>query len=100
MGTYLMHHGVRGMRWGVRRYQNADGSLTDAGKRRYSNGERAYKDLKKQVHSKRAKLIGGANRWMTGECHVHYPLQLLSDDRPDSRNGRGHTLCQYAGLRW
>lgn len=32
---YLMHHGVKGQKWGVRRYQNSDGSLTDAGKRRY-----------------------------------------------------------------
>lgn len=67
MATYLIHHGVRGMRWGVRRYQNVDGSLTEAGKKRYSSGERAYKDLKKQVHSKRAKLAGSANRWMAGE---------------------------------
>lgn len=31
----LIHHGVKGMKWGVRRYQNPDGSLTDAGKKRY-----------------------------------------------------------------
>lgn len=30
---YLAHHGIKGMRWGVRRYQNYDGSLTDAGKK-------------------------------------------------------------------
>lgn len=30
----LYHHGVKGMKWGVRRYQNADGSLTEAGKKR------------------------------------------------------------------
>lgn len=30
----LCHHGVKGQRWGVRRYQNEDGSLTNAGKRR------------------------------------------------------------------
>lgn len=29
----LYHHGIKGMRWGVRRYQNADGTLTDLGKR-------------------------------------------------------------------
>jgi len=34
---YLEHHGIPGMRWGVRRYQNADGSLTAAGKKRQAN---------------------------------------------------------------
>ena len=36
---YLAHYGVQGMKWGVRNYQNPDGSLTDAGKRRYYNSD-------------------------------------------------------------
>lgn len=34
MEDYIYHHGIKGMRWGIRRYQNEDGSLTAAGRRR------------------------------------------------------------------
>ena len=34
---YLMHHGIKGMHWGVRRYQNPDGSYTAEGKKRYGH---------------------------------------------------------------
>lgn len=36
MDSYIAHHGIIGMKWGVRRYQNKDGTLTNAGKKRYS----------------------------------------------------------------
>ena len=32
--TYLVHHGIKGQHWGVRRYQNEDGTLTNIGKSR------------------------------------------------------------------
>ena len=35
--TYLMHYGVKGQKWGVRRYQNKDGTLTNEGKKRYNS---------------------------------------------------------------
>ena len=35
--TTLQHWGIKGMKWGVRRYQNKDGSLTPAGKARYND---------------------------------------------------------------
>ena len=44
-GLYLAHHGIRGMKWGVRRYQNEDGTLTEAGKNRLRKEN--YKTVKK-----------------------------------------------------
>lgn len=41
----LYHHGIKGQKWGVRRFQNEDGSLTDAGRKRY--GKEVYKIIKK-----------------------------------------------------
>ena len=58
----LYHHGILGQRWGVRRYQNHDGSLTDAGRRRLEKKDtkwarknydkitnKAYKQSKKEL---------------------------------------------------
>ena len=42
----LTHHGIKGQKWGVRRIQNKDGSLTPAGKKRYDKA-----DVKKQTKS-------------------------------------------------
>lgn len=36
MSTYLQHFGIKGQKWGVRRYENPDGTLTEAGKKRYA----------------------------------------------------------------
>lgn len=53
----LYHHGIKGQRWGVRRFQNADGTLTSAGKTRLSDyREKEYKRLDKKYDKKISRL--------------------------------------------
>lgn len=90
----LQHAGIKGMKWGVRRYQNSDGTLTDAGKKRYARDAREkeydkydtekgtyYKDSKKNGRSdlaadakryakedmERTKRLSDASSHMTNE---------------------------------
>jgi len=64
-GLYLAHHGIKGMRWGVRRYQNEDGSLTNAGKRRYltSNGV-TLKGNAGKLYKKDPKAISNYSKYI------------------------------------
>lgn len=44
MADYLIHHGIKGQKWGVRRYENSDGTLTVEGKERYGKAKRKYQE--------------------------------------------------------
>lgn len=59
--NYLCHHGIKGMKWGVRRYQNKDGSLTAAGKKRMY---REQFDLEGADKKTRNKYYTDANKWV------------------------------------
>ena len=68
----LMHYGVMGMRWGVRRYQNADGTRTALGKRRERRGgalDEEEKERRKKSR-KRAAVIGGVAGGLAGAASI------------------------------
>ena len=56
-GAYLAHHGIKGQRWGVRRFQNPDGSLTEKGKRRMQT----LQGKSDKLDAKKAKLNSPKN---------------------------------------
>lgn len=65
----LYHHGILGQKWGIRRYQNSDGSLTEEGKKRYYQGAEKGEalidkrgKLTKQGQLYKAHVAGKANK--------------------------------------
>lgn len=66
----IKHHGIKGQKWGVRRYQNEDGSLTAKGKQRYGtkeNFEKQYpEDVKRNVKATK-KTVGAAEKVATAK---------------------------------
>lgn len=55
-GIYLEHHGIKGMSWGQRRWQNPDGSLTAAGREHYGVGQGGNKRMERLYNRQTRKL--------------------------------------------
>jgi hypothetical protein len=85
MNDKLKHSGIKGMKWGIRRYQNEDGSLTPAGKERYYNSTGKSPYTSGISNSKSATLVTnswtkdkslynkyGGNNVVTGTYRVNY----------------------------
>ena len=68
----LYHHGIKGQKWGVRRYQYADGSLTPAGVKRYSDGGSSNVALKvtRMMSTKVKDVTNTARTQITGRQYV------------------------------
>lgn len=88
----LYHHGIKGMKWGVRRYRNADGSLTNAGKKRaehklnklFEKSDKAiskYKSYDRQYKladagAKKALTPSQYGRWVTSGARMDKTIRL------------------------
>lgn len=78
--NYLYHHGIKGQHWGVRRFQNEDGSLTDAGRKRYysSDVDGANKNLS-NAKADYKKAVGNYYKTTGGMIYNQKATKDLTD---------------------
>lgn len=78
---YLAHHGIKGQRWGVRRYQNPDGSLTEKGKARLEKKDNDW------IDKRSAKITEKAQKKSAKELD-QYAKVLLQTPGAFNKNGK------------
>lgn len=76
----LYHHGIMGMKWGVRRYQNPDGSLTKEGRFRYSVGDRK---TMKRIHKEYESEVNKEINKRSLDIDQYYPDKYYNDGVPN-----------------
>ena len=82
----LCHHGIKGQKWGVRRYQNSDGSLTPAGQRRYGVGSGRIQDIKDVMRERSTMSLS--------ELSDYTQTLSLGKNTVDTYINRGTTLSR------
>lgn len=87
----LYHHGVLGMRWGVHRFRNADGTLTDTGKQRYRQYKQDYKD----IQSATRHVSAGARNLKVRAKNQDVDMNSYLDAKKNLRKVSGKTYAPW-----
>ncbi len=85
----LYHHGIKGQKWGIRRYQNEDGTLTEAGKQRYANYDLGKYALKNNKLSRR--LATGDHPFTTKRYYDKKEVRL--ENKVNKRREKGEKVA-------
>lgn len=87
----LYHFGIKGQKWGIRRYQNPDGSLTDAGKKHYN---RSYAHGVKVLKKKQSKVnkynLKSDKYQLKSDKAFEKSYRVVSDERSDKFKRKGY----------
>lgn len=76
MEEELKHYGIKGMKWGVRRFQNSDGSLTSEGRKRYSGND--LKEAQKKV-DKGKVMVDGVKKTRVKAAEKQHEKKIKDD---------------------
>ena len=88
----LTHHGIKGQKWGIRRYQNPDGTLTSTGKKRLESDGKALSEASKALS--KVSQIGTGNKSKT----VKKDYSKMTDEALRKKVNRLNLERQYGQL--
>ena len=91
--SYLMHYGVEGQKWGVRKWQNPDGSLTPAGREHYGLGSSQAEAMKNDISSMYkkngiAKGMKASSLMKTKEAYKQSKYDQIDEDTKEEYENR------------
>lgn len=90
---YIEHFGVKGMKWGVRRYRDYDGSYTQAGLRRYGVTERRYEDADASLKKAKADYKAGTGSKLDVNRAKNTRKEALRDLKKDYKRLKNDKLA-------
>lgn len=94
----LYHHGIKGQKWGVRRFQNPDGTLTAAGKKRYNVGEAGNRQV--HVSNVTRHYYNGWKQGLTARWHTDKDYEGLNKQEAKTLRNSERGRDYLASKEW